>query len=463
MKKIVFFLLGNLVPQVILASLFLWLAAVIEKDAFANLALLDSIFQGLLVILLFGMDKAMERFSFTESSPKYTEELLVTASLACLGIGTAISLIYFFVDYLLHTNPPAGLQRNWVYVLFASATVAAVFQLFISYIYVRSEVKSFAVLRAMRALIFSLVLLMVVFSNSSVVFGKLIADFLACVTPLIFLILISNRPLPKIQFRLKIIKDIFPYSAPFVLALIASFSLNHVDRFLIANYIDLDSLANYSLSQRVVGMITLVASSVALIVPPIFYRNIKIDSVKVYLAISEVMGLCFWLCIIASCILPIALNFFYGAKYSVALSYIPLLLVGVYLSVAVSCSTALCLLIDNRSALNMSTGILAALTSVGLNLFLLPIIGVYGSIIAYLVSISGLYGLQYFIAKKRFKDLPAFYRQALLLFVSCATLSYLIGLEANLTPSILYLLIASAIVATVFMLLNLKNASITNV
>jgi O-antigen/teichoic acid export membrane protein len=167
------------------------------------------------------------------------------------------------------------------------------------------------------------------------------------------------------------------------------------------------------------------------------------------------------LCIIASCMLPVALNFFYGAKYSVALGYISLLLVGVYLSVAVSCSTALCLLIDNRSALNMSTGILAALTSVGLNLLLLPIIGVYGSIVAYLVSISGLYGLQYFIAKKRFKNLPAFYRQALLLLVGCATISYLIRMEDNIIPSILYLLISLAMVAAVFMSLNIKNASIT--
>lgn len=463
MKKIGFFLLGNLIPQVILASLFLWLAAVIEKDAFANLALLDSIYQGLLVILLFGMDKAMERFAFTENNPKYAEELLVTASLACLGIGVAISSTYFFVDYLLQIKPPAGLHRNWVYVLFASATVAAIFQLFVSYIYVRSDATSFAVLRAVRALIFSLVLLVIVLFNSSIIFGKLVADFLACMIPLIFFLFLSNRRISILKFRLSLIKDILPYSAPFVLALIASFSLNHVDRFFIAHYIDLESLANYSLSQRVVGMVTLVASSVALIVPPLFYRNIKTHPEKVYLAISEVMNLCFWLCIIASCILPIAISLFYGVKYYAALSYIPLLLVGVYLSVAVSCSTALCLLIDNRSALNMSTGILAALTSVALNFILLPKIGVYGAIVAYLVSMSGLYGLQYFIARKRFRDIPAFYGKALLLFFSCATLSYLIRMEINLTPSMLYFLIATALIATLFMLFNLKNASIIHV
>lgn len=462
MKKIFYFLLGNLIPQLILASLFLWLAAIIEKEEFANLALLDSIYQGLLIILLFGMDKAIERFSFTERAQQYTEKLLVTTSLVCLGIGVAVTAIYSFLDYFFPIKPLAGIHPNWMYALFASTTLAAIFQLFVSYRYVQSDATSFAILRAVRALIFSLVLLVVIYFDFSVIFGKIVGDFLACSIPLIILIFMARRTFKTYQFQSKIVKEILPYSAPFVIALIASFSLNHIDRFFIASYIDLESLANYSLSQRVVGLVALVTGSVALIVPPFFYRNIRTDPEKVYLIITEMMTLCFWLCIGAACALPVAISLFYGEKYSAALSYIPLLLVGVYLSVAVSFSTALCLLVDKRSVLNMTTGILAAITSVGLNLILLPLIGVYGSIMAYVVSMSGLYALQYFIVRKRFRNLPKFPRQTIVLLISSTALSYLIRIENNITLPMSVLLIAMAVCSVILMLFGLKNASITH-
>jgi len=458
LKKIIFFLLGNLIPQVILASLFLWLATVLDKDDFANLTLLDSIFQGLLVVLLFGMDKAVERFSFIENSSGYAEELLATASIASLAFGIVLSLIYFCLTIFFNIALPLGLSVTWIYILLVSVMITAVFQLLISYTYVKSNVVLFASLRAGRAAVFAIIMLIFVGLNSSVILGKLLADLLASLILVYSFLYFSKNINILIIFQIKIFKNIFSYSAPFVLALIASFSLNHTDRFFIASYIDLGSVANYALSQKVVGMVTLVVSSISLIVPPFFYKSIKTDSEGVYRIISEVMDLCFWLCFLASCALPMFIYFIYDNKYLEAPGYIPLLLLGVYLSIAVSCSTALCLLLDGRSFLNMGTGILAALISVGLNLIFLPLIGVYGAIFAYTAAMCILYVLQYFIVKSKFKNLPFYIPRFIILCLILSLLSFFVTSYLVNNKATLYFLTAMTIVSLVIITIKLKNA-----
>lgn len=458
MRKMLLFLVGNLVPQIVLACLFLWLAAVVEKDEFANLALLDSIYQGLLILTLFGLDKTIERYSFVEKAQHYAEELLVTASLTCLGIGLTGFALFFVVNNVTAFHLPAGLKPDWLYLLLVASTLGAIFQIVVSYKYAQTDALSFAILRASRALVFTLVLSLAVIYDSSVIFGRILADVVSCAVPLIFLLLVFGNPFTKYKYRLNIFRDVIPYAAPFVMALIASFTLNYVDRFFVAHYLDLESLANYSLSQRAVGIVTLVASSIALVVPPLFYKNIESDPEKVYSGIREVMSICFWLCIIASSLLPIALWLVYGEKYSGSLGYIPLLLVGVYFSVAVSSSTALCLLIDKRSMLNMITGVLAALASVGVNILLLPRIGIYGAIVAYVFSMTGLYGLQYYFAKKKYPQIPALISQPMLLFVICCTLSFFIEIDKKLSSGALYTLAAVGISATIFLGFGIKNA-----
>lgn len=458
MKKILLFLIGNLLPQLVLASLFLWLAAIVGKEEFANLALLDAIYQGLLILNLFGLDKVMERYPFVEKASHYADELLVTVSLTCLGIGLTSIAIFFVVSSTLTFQPPAGLKLDMIYLLLVASSLGALYQIFVSYKYAKSDALSFAVLRGVRAIIFALVLSLAVIFNSSIIFGRILADFISCVVPLIAFLFIFGNPFIKHKYRFLLLKDVSPYAAPFVVTLIASFALNYVDRFLIAHYLDLESLANYALSQKAVGIVTLVASSVALVIPPLFYKNIESDAEKVYSGIKEVMSICFWLCIIASSLLPIALWLVYGEKYSGALGYIPLLLIGVYFSVAVSSSTALCLLIDKRSMLNMTTGVLAASTSAVVNVLLLPSIGIYGGIAAYVFSMIGLYVLQYFLAKKRFPEIPAMKLQPLLLLAVCGTLSYFFSLGKSLSSGALYALAMVGISAIIMMAIGVKNA-----
>jgi O-antigen/teichoic acid export membrane protein len=345
-----------------------------------------------------------------------------------------------------------------MYLLLLASLLGAMYQIFVSYKYAQSDALSFAILRAARALVFTLVLSVAFIYNSNVILGRIAADIISCAALLIAFFIVFGNPFIKHKYRLPIIKDVIPYAAPFVVALIASFTLNYVDRFFVAHYLDLASVANYALSQRAVGIVTLVASGIALVIPPLFYKNIESEPEKVYSGIREVMSICFWLCIIASSLLPIALWLVYGEKYSGALGQIPLLLVGVYFSVAVSSSTALCLLIDKRSALNMVTGIAAAIMSAGINVLLLPRIGIYGAIFAYVFSMSGLYVLQYFLARKRFPKIPALILQPLLLLAVCGTFSYFIESDNSLSSEAIFVLTTVGISATIFMGIGIKNA-----
>lgn len=458
MKKMLLFLTGNVAPQLLMASLFLWLAAIVSKEEFATLALLDAIYQGLLLFTLFGFDKAMERYSFLEKEPFFSEELLVATSLTCLGIGLTGMAIFFIVHNVTTLNLPAELPVDWIYFLLLASSLGAVYQIFVSYKYAKSDALSFAVLRAARAFIFVLVLSLVVASNFSVTFGRILADLASLAIPLIIILFVFGNPLVKHKYKIAIIKKIIPYSAPFVLTLSASFAINYLDRFFVARYLDLPTLANYALSQRVVGIVTLISSSIALAIPPLFYRNIEKDPKKVYSGIREMMRICFWLCIAASSLLPILLWVIYREKYSGALGYIPLLIIGVYFSVAISSSTAPSFLFHGRSLLNMITGLFAAFLSVAMNLILLPRIGIYGAIFAYIFSIMALYALQYFFAKRAFAEIPVMILQPILLFVACGIVSYLVGANEGFSTVSLFALAIIGISATILMVIEIKNA-----
>lgn len=460
MKRFIYLLFGNTLPQVIVAAAFLWLAKAIDKIQFGQIMLLESVYQGLFIIILFGMDKAMERLSFESNVEEYAGKLLFMSSLLCVILGAGILACYIIVDKLTNISSQMQLNTVWIYLVIVSSMIGAIFQLYVTYNYVLADARTFAILRSARAVIFSISIAVVAISTSAVVSGKIIADILSFLIPLVLFKWLVKRKGYSNAIDVKIIKKALPYSAPFVITLLSSFVINYVDRFFIASYVNPASLADYTLSQRITAVVILVAGGGTLLLPPLFYKNIDKDPDKVFSGIREVMKSCIWLCLIAISLTPIAIDYLYGTKYAASSQYVPLLLVGVYLSIVVSNSTALCLLHEKNSVLNMITGSVTALVSLGINFLLAPVLGAYGAVISYVMAMSILYVMQYSLVKNKYRGLPLFTREFSVLLLLSVLLSYVLS-QAGTPGIVLTMVLLGVALFSLFKLsIGIRHASI---
>lgn len=464
LKKFIYLLSGNVVPQAIVAVSFLWLAKAIGKFQFAQIMLLESMYQGLLIVVLFGMDKALERLSFESETDEYANKLLSSASLLSMVFGALILAGYALVDFLMDVSGNLQLQPTLVYLVIVAAITGALFQLNVSYNYVLADARTFAVLRSLRALIFSVILITAVaLSASSVVAGKILADVFSFIVPILFFrFCVKSKKNRSRNVDIAAIKKALPYSAPFVITLISSFVVNYVDRFFIVKYVDAQSLAEYALAQRISIVVILVAGGATLLVPPLFYKKIETEAERVYVGIQEVMQMCFWLCIMFICLTPLTIGILYGSKYEVSSTYVPFLLVGAYLSIAVSNSTVLCLLHEKKSSLTMITLIISAVLSLSLNYCLAPVIGAYGAIIAYLASISGLYFIQYFMVRKRYSRLPIFHKQFIFLLLLSSGVSYLLSIYGNLNMWLSVVFVFLSLMSVGILFVSIRKSTLIN-
>ncbi|MBT9493229.1 MAG: oligosaccharide flippase family protein [Paucibacter sp.] len=427
-KKIALFLLGNILPQGLIAIVFIILAKLLTNQQFGELVLVDSIFQLMVVGFLLGNDKAVERLSFeSEGGEKYNQNLLFgTIGVATIFLAITLITNTIFFETFQKIIKIDFLSNELMLGLVIASWLAAIFQLVQSYEYKRLNAIGVLLLKLSRALIYAAVLLYLIYHASPPSFSKVCAEIIALTAPLLVFWylrtkdqstagLISFAPL-KAAIALR---DSLSYSLPFFLAVVSSISMSNLDKFFINKSLGAHELASYAIAQKFSLVFLMIAGGIAAITPPVFFRTFHENSNKAYLFADKILHIVFLGILFFSMSAQIVVPYIFPDTSKEILIYLIGILPGAYCSIIVSYGPVLCLLQDKRSFANMMTGIVTA----GLNLiflyFLIPLAGVWGAVISYSASMLFLLILQLKLIRSRHSDFPNGLRRVAILITVC--------------------------------------------
>jgi len=414
LQKIAQFFLASLIPQTIIGVTYIVLAKYIDKIDFAALMLIDSIFQFFVIIFLFGNDKAIERFVPEKKTSQYERSQYIVGPYIAVSF---FLLVFIVISDQIHAVVYAltGVDLYGGYsvslVLLASCG-AAMLQLTVSMKHAELDSMAVLYLKMLRAVLFSMSIYLGFKYASDIKSVKVISDIASTVGVVLLFFVLSRSYGLFIAGASIIIKSIrvmrgnLGYTVPFVVTILSSFALNNADRFVINEYYGLDELSDYALSQRIGAIFLLISSGIAAIVPPYFYRNFHEDKSKSYLMSDNIINVLVYVSIIFTITTVIAFPEIFGKKYPNATLYLAGLVLGGFISVAVSYGTALCLLYDKRSIINMSTGLIGGVFNIASLYLLVPTFGVIGAVLSYVSSLALVFMLQFLYIRKSHPSFP---------------------------------------------------------
>lgn len=237
-----------------------------------------------------------------------------------------------------------------------------------------------------------------------------------CITVFSFIVWIIEFWNKGLSFELRFLKPSLIYSLPFIPYLVFFFINTNYDRILVANYLSLNALAIFNCSIAVVTLIEIIMNAISgSITPELFkyYKNGYNANLEKINKLYRTFGLAIIAVICTLCfITPIAFYNFLTTSYFQAVILIPLLLLGALIRFIHTVSLNIIYFYDQTKKLPW-LNFVSCIITITFNLLLLPLIGIYGAVITYILSriiqlalcyrwasktvpISFSFGLQYF-------------------------------------------------------------------
>ena len=216
------------------------------------------------------------------------------------------------------------------------------------------------------------------------------------------------------------------FSLPMIPGIMAAWVLNLSDRIFIERYFSLDEVAIYSLGYKIASIVLIAFSAINTAYNPFFYEKASsssqvvakkelsfINNLYVIFAVYCSMGLV--------CFSNNIINLFFDERYSTAITIIPMIVFACFLGL-VSGLFNLMFNQEKKSLQLMYIVVLGAIINVLLNIYLVPLHGMYGASISTLISCLFIFLINYYYSK-RYYFIPFNFK---LLFYSCSPLLLMI-------------------------------------
>jgi len=234
--------------------------------------------------------------------------------------------------------------------------------------------------------------------------GILMAQFFGNLSVFMFLFIMDLRNY-KPMLKLEQLRNMLRYGSGLLMGDVSAWVLTLSDRFLIKGYMNLSSVAVYSVGYKVGMLINPVfINPFASVFTPFKYAVYKeadgAEQIGKMFRFYNVIG---WFSVLGlSLFANIAVDLVAPVEYRAAGNLVPIIALSYFLSGAIS-FYSLGLHIANKVKINSMITIFVALINIAANIILIPWIGIYGSAISTVIAYAIANGIFYYYGSKYYK------------------------------------------------------------
>jgi len=216
--------------------------------------------------------------------------------------------------------------------------------------------------------------------------GYLAGSIISAITAnFLFRIKTANQDI-KEAFDKRTFIYLFSFSWPFIFHGIAANLLGNADKFVLEHFMSMQDVGSYTLIYSIGSSMVFAYVGVSVYMEPIIYkqkvhekRNVLLNK---FLIISLVFGLCAY--VILSFVSEYILPHFYNATYTSVFPYISFIALA-FLIYPYYLKSNYKMIYEKRSILIATLSVISCLLNIGLNIYLIPIYGLYAAVITTLV------------------------------------------------------------------------------
>jgi O-antigen/teichoic acid export membrane protein len=226
-----------------------------------------------------------------------------------------------------------------------------------------------------------------------VLLGQLGSNILLAI-PLIYVIF---KYIPM-KYDVAMIKDGVKFSFPMIPTFLAAWVINQWDRTMIANNLSMADVGIYSMAKKIASVIGIVNMGFMMAYRPIFFElasagNRYVNNMKKHytLYIIALMAVGFMMLVCTEYLF----RYFINVSYISALTYIPYMVIAVFLSAVSSTVLGSYLYQNKKIHIEMAVAIFSAVLYVILLYLTIDPLGLTGVVLSYLVSIILIFYLNY--------------------------------------------------------------------
>ncbi|AZQ43227.1 lipopolysaccharide biosynthesis protein [Nonlabens ponticola] len=398
-----------------------------SKTAFGEVSIIFSWIILFNVILTYGMETSFFRF-FSESENK--NKVLTTGLVSLLGTTIAFVVIAFLgLDYIEAWSSKSADYWRWVIGILAFDTMMV-----IPFAYMRAQGKSlkYAVIKMINVVIsvgmtavFLIWLSDLPTINQFLPEDKVELYFIALMTAsFITLFLVGGIYLRKWEFDSVLWKRMLRYGFPILIAGLA-FAVNETfDKILLEWLLVDDATAQtgvYSACYRVAVGMTLFATAFKLGVEPFFFSESKSkDAVETYAKITKMFVILGSVALITYTIfIDLIKRLIIDEEYWEALDIVPVILIA-YFFFGIYQTLSVWYKVTDRTSFGAWISVLGAAITIGLNIWLIPVIGYMASALTTCAAYGLMMLVSYLLGRKYYRIPYEVGSLSLYLFLSIA-------------------------------------------
>jgi len=387
-------LISSIVPQSFILLVFIYLSIALDAAQFGKYVLYEGYFIILSSLLAFGSDKVLERYAAKDISFFYH------STIRSLKITVFISILLF-----LSGSQFIGLSFLEIMLLNIASLSYCILIIYSSFLLGNLYTKELLVLRMIRVAVYGIFIILIDVDRVSVIYLKSIPEIISALVSLSVLIIFMRRKCKDIEFKInKKIEMHSKYSQPFLISVLSGLVITQLDKIILTNYLSLSEIATLGYMQKYITIYVIVGVAFSAVFAPVFYKKIGSDSLFLNLNLAVL----FYGAMLSVVVGNTAFKYIYPEDYLVGIDLFIFMMIGSFLNIATSYTSVLVLLKNEKSFLNMFSGVFSAVIFVIILITLAPEYRLLAPAIAFNIASFVLYLTQSLLIRKYSIDFNTF-------------------------------------------------------
>ncbi|MEP1034888.1 oligosaccharide flippase family protein [Ekhidna sp.] len=411
------------------------------------LGLHSTMMQFFLILMLCGLNNTLSRFYFNyKHNRKQLEVFFSTILITVLVVGIVISLTAIFVGPV--TYPFLFEDSKYLFFPYGLLSVIFAFTLAINaviLVFLRNEknLRAYAILAGGAFILSTISESIAILILNADAQGVLIARLLG-ISVVTFGFLFYYLSKFSFSFNINFIKETSLYSISLLPYTLLGFAYLYLDRIMIENILSVESLAIYSVAFTIASVLEVIINAIDQAVVPEVFSLLKEGQMKNQHRINKIFRVTGVSVLFLACLIlagsPLFILKFVPPTYDLALSLIPVLLVGFLIQFYYGLFSKFLFYSQKASKFLPAINLIATIT-VFLNIYLIPMLGLLGVGLVMVITRLSLLPLSMWFERRfiKFQFHVSIINAGFLLFSILIALNVLIGLKESIEMGLYYL------------------------
>lgn len=426
-KNTILYTIGIILPKIASFVLLPIYASYLTPGDFGIIESVHALTPILLILFSFSFGASIFRLFYDYKTEDEQKLFFGTIFISTLIISTSfLILIFIFNKFICQIFNNIPFYPFFSYVILA-VFVSNLYDLPEKYLMIKNKVFFSLVLSLSRFILTACCIIWFVIHKNEGAPGFLKAGLISSLIILPVYLIISLKVI-KLKFSNKIFKNVLFYSLPILPTLLGAWVLDLSDRIFIERYFSVYDVGIYSMSNKIAGMVLIIVASFNMAYRPLFFEYAnspqKKEGENIIYRLNYFFLLFFiQLSFIVAFFAKEICDFLFSENYHDVYLYIPLIIFSYFLSVALGL-IARFFEQSKKLKANMYIYLGMAVLNIGLNFILIPLFGIYGGILATIMSFLIGFVVGYLYAKKHCYFVPFNFKK--LIPISCLLIGIII-------------------------------------